>query len=51
MTLPDRRRIYADTPEDVIAVLIGGDYPDKLATLRYLEHQSTTKQSTRCGSR
>lgn len=37
ISLPDRRRIYADTPEDAIAVLIGGDYAEHLAALRALE--------------
>lgn len=43
VSLPDRRRIYADTPEDVIAVLLGGDYPEKLAELRALESSTDDK--------
>lgn len=37
VSLPDKRRVYADTPEDAIAVIIGGDYAEKLAALRDLE--------------
>ncbi|MDV6246971.1 hypothetical protein R1X32_04885 (plasmid) [Rhodococcus opacus] len=33
VSLPDKRRVYADTPEDAIAVIVGGDYADKLAAL------------------
>jgi hypothetical protein len=37
ISLPDRSRVYADTPEDAIAVIIGGDYAELLAQLRDLE--------------
>lgn len=37
VSLPARRRIYADTPEDVIAEIIGGDYAALQAHLRGLE--------------
>ena len=37
VSLPDRRRVYADTPEDAIAVIIGGEYAELLANLRALE--------------
>lgn len=37
VSLPNKRRIYADTPEDVVAAMIGGEYPQILAQLRALE--------------
>lgn len=37
VSLSDHRRVYADTPEDAVAVIIGGDYADLLAQARELE--------------
>ncbi|MFI9507169.1 hypothetical protein [Nocardia sp. NPDC052566] len=38
--LPDSQRIYADTPEDVIAVIVGGDYAQLVAAAADLEESS-----------